>query len=210
MNHRRGGATAVFTVMLVAVLPAAIKFTSTFKSLDAGGASFLGKKVAALVISNDDSLRVAGEESLARELSARGMQGVPTYRIAPKEELRKAETARPWFEKAGLEGVVVVRPVSAETQKEYVPSVWVSPNYGTLWGYYGYGWTTVWVPGSGGARTQRTVVVESIIYSVPRNQLLWAAVTETTNPRDLRSFVEELAKASVEEMQKQGLARRLP
>jgi len=33
-------------------------------------------------------------------------------------------------------------------------------------------------------------------------------VTETTNPRDIRAFVEELATASVEEMQKQGLARR--
>ena len=50
-------------------------------------------------------------------------------------------------------------------------------------------------------------MVESTIYSVPRNQLLWAAVTETTNPRDLRGFVEELVKRSVEEMQKQGLAK---
>ena len=203
--------TAVLlTVTLVAVLPAAIKFTSTFKSMDAGAANFFGKKVAALVISNDDSLRMSGEEALARALGARGIQAVATYRMAPKEVLRSAETAKQWFEKANVEGVVAIRPVSAETEQTYSPSVWVSPNYGTLWGYYGYGWTTVWVPGSGGQRTQRTVVVESTIYSVPRNQLLWAAVTETTNPRDLRAFVAELAKASIEEMQKQGLARRQP
>jgi len=209
--HRTVGfacTTALITVTVVAVLPAAIRFSSTFKSLDAGAANFFGKKVAALVISNDDSLRMAGEESLVRALGARGMQAVATYRMVPKEELRSAETARPWFEKANVEGVVAVRPVSAETEQTYSPSVWVSPNYGTLWGYYGYGWTAVWVPGSGGQRTQRTVVVESTVYSVPRNQLLWAAVTETTNPRDIRAFVEELAKASVEEMQKQGLARR--
>ena len=75
--------------------------------------SFVGKKVAALVISDDSSLRVSGEEALARELTARGMQAVATYRIAPAEELRKAETAKPWFEKAGVEGVVVVRPVAS-------------------------------------------------------------------------------------------------
>ena len=62
----------------------------------------------------------------------------------------------------------------------------------------------------GGVQRETKVVVESTIYSVPRNQLLWAAVTETTNPRDLRGFVEELVKRSVEEMQKQGLARRQP
>jgi hypothetical protein len=84
--------------------------------------------------------------------------------------------------------------------------MWVSPNYGTLWGYYGYGWSAVFVGGS--RQTDRVVLVESAIFSVPRDQLLWAAVSETRNARDMRAFVEELAKASVAEMQKQGLARR--
>jgi hypothetical protein len=203
-----GVTTTAIAVAAAVTLSAAIRFTSTFKSMDAGAVNFAGKKVAALVISNDDSLRVAGEESLVRELNARGMQAVATYRIAPKEELRRAETARPWFEKANVEGVVVVRPVSADTQQTYSPGTWTSANYGTLWGYYGYGWSAVYIPG--GVQTETKVVVESIIYSVPRNQLLWAAVTETTNPRDLRGFVEELVKRSVEEMQKQGLARRQP
>ncbi len=198
--------TVVIAVTAAALLPAAVTFTSTFKSLDAGAVSFFGKKVAALVISNDDSLRVAGEESLVRELAARGMQAVASYRIAPKEELRRADTARPWFEKAGVEGVVAVRPVSADTQRSYNSGTWVSTNYATLWGYYGYGWSAVYVPG--GVQRETLVVVETTVYSLPRDQLLWAAVSETRNPRDLRGFVQELIKKSVEEMQKQGLAKR--
>ena len=210
--NRRPVHTALTTVAVAvaaaAVLSAAIRFTSTFKSLDAGSVSFAGKKVAALVISTDNSLRVAGEESLVRELSARGMQAVATYRIAPKEELLRAETAKPWFEKANVEGVIAVRPVSADTRQTYTPSTWVSSSYSTLWGYYGYGWGAVYVPGS--VQKETVVLVETTIYSVPRNQLLWAAASETTNPRDLRAFVEELVKQSVEEMQKQGLAKRQP
>ena len=198
--------TLVIAVTSAALLPAAVTFTSTFKSLDAGAVSFFGKKVAALAISNDDSLRVAGEESLVRELAARGMQTVASYRIAPKEELRRADTARPWFEKAGVEGVVAVRPVSADTQRSYNTGTWVSTNYATLWGYYGYGWSAVYVPG--GVQRETLVVVETTVYSLPRDQLLWAAVSETRNPRDLRGFVQELIKKSVEEMQKQGLAKR--
>jgi hypothetical protein len=197
-------ATTSFVVLAAAALSAAITFTSTFKSPDAGSVTFRGKKVAALVISNDNSLRVAGEEALVRELTARGIQGVATYRIAPKEELTTAEKARPWFERAGLEGIVVIRPVSAETRQAYTSGTWMSPNYGTLWGYYGYGWSTVYVLGS--SPKERTVTVETTIYSVSRDQLLWAAVSETTNPKDLRTAIEELAKASIEEMQKQGLA----
>ena len=186
---------------------ASVTFTSTFKSIDAGAMSFAGKKVAALVMSNDDSLRVAGEESLVRELTARGMQAVATYRIAPKEELSKAETARPWFERANVEGVFVIRPVSADT-RQYSGGTWLSQNYSTLWNYYGYGWTTVYV--LGGVQRETTVVVESTLFSVPRNQLVWAAVTETKNPKDLRGFVQELVKESVKEMQKQGLAKSQP
>jgi len=198
--------TVIIAVTAAALLAAAVTFTSTFKSLDAGAVSFFGKKVAALVISNDDSLRVAGEESLVRELAARGMQAVASYRIAPKEELRRADTARPWFEKAAIEGVVAVRPVSADTQRSYNSGTWVSTNYATLWGYYGYGWSAVYVPG--GVQRETLVVVETTVYSLPRDQLLWAAVSETRNPRDLRGFVQELIKESVEEMQKQGLAKR--
>ena len=61
-----------------------------------------------------------------------------------------------------------------------------------------------------GAEAQTTVVVETTIYSVPSNQLLWAAVTQSTNPRDLPAFVGELVKETVKEMQEQGLARSQP
>jgi hypothetical protein len=200
--------TLVIAATAVASLAGAIRFTSTWKSMDAGQVSFAGKKVAALVISNNDSLRVAGEESLARELTARFMQGVPTYRIAPKEELQKAETAKPWFEKANIEGVVVVRPVSIESRTDHSPSIWVTPAYNSLWGYYGYGWSTVIVGGA--PRTETSVVVETTIYSVPRDALLWAAVTESTNARDLPSFIQELVKQSVKVLQEQGLAKTQP
>jgi hypothetical protein len=208
MPSVRGVGTAlVMAAAAVALLSADVRFTSTWKSMDAGAVTFAGKKVAALVISTDDSLRVAGEESLVRELSARGLQAVATYRIAPKEELLKSETAKPWFERAAVEGVVAVRPVSIAAGRRYTPPQWVDASYSTLWGYYGYGWGTVYVPGS--SRVETDVVVETLIYSVPKDALLWAAVTETTSAGDLPSYIEELVKRSVEVLHEQGLAKRI-
>jgi len=202
----RLSATTLLAVAAVTVLSAAPKFTSTWRSPDAGSVSFAGKKVAALVITQDDSLRIAGEEALAAELAARGLQSVATYRIAPKEELQSGDRAKGWFEKAGVEGVVAMRPVANEQRTTYNPGVWMSPAYSTLWGYYGYGWGGAYVPGY----TERNtfITVETTIYSVPRNQLLWAAVSETRDPKTLRRFVEDLVKESVKELQKQGLARK--
>lgn len=200
-------ATLAATVVAVALLSAAPKFTSVWKSPDAAAVSFAGKKVAALVIAQDDSLRVAGEESLVRELTARGLQSVATYRIAPKEELQSADRAKGWFEKANVEGVVAMRPVSKDKRTTYNPGTWVNPYYSTFWGYYGYGWGSMYIPGS--VEQDTIVVVETTIYSVPRNQLLWAAVSETKNPKDLRQFIDDLVKESVKELHKQGLAKRL-
>ena len=206
---RRSSIVPALAVMLAVTLSAAsVSFKSTYKSINAGSVTFGGKKVAALVITQDDSLRVAGEEGLARELTARGMQGVATYRIAPKEELQNGDRAKVWFEKANVDGVVAVRPVSSEKRTSYTSGTWTSPYYSTLWGYYGYGWGSAYIPGSSEDNT--FVVVESTIYSVPRNELLWAAVSETKDPKNLQRFIEDLVKASVKEMQKQGLAKNQP
>ena len=195
------------TLAAVTIVSAAPKFTSVWKWPEAGTVSFVAKKVAALVITQDDSLRISGEESLVRELTARGLESVATYRIAPKEELLSAERAKVWFEKANVEGVVALRPVSSEKRTTYNPGTWTTPYYSSLWGYYGYGWNSVYVPGSIDRDT--VVVVETLIFSVSRNQLLWAAVSETKNPVSVQRAVEDLVKESVKELQKQGLARNL-
>jgi hypothetical protein len=198
--------SAILVVFTAATaVGAAPKFKSVWKAPGVAQVSFAGKKVAALIMTQDDSLRVAGEEALTRELSSRGLQGVATYRIVPREELVDPGKARGWFERAGVEGVVVLRPVSAEKVQSYNPGTWVTPSYGTLWGYYGYGWGSLYIPGS--SREDTVVVVETTIYSVPRNELLWAGVSETKNPKQLGRFVEDLAKECVKELHKQGLAR---
>lgn len=201
--------TAAAVLALSAVALAGPKFTSTWKSPEAAGVSFAGKKVAALVMSDDDGLRVSGEEALVRELAAIGVpQGVASYRIVPAPELKDPEKARGWYERANVEGVVAMRLVKADTRKTWSPSVWSSPYYNTLWGYYGYGWGSLYVYDPGETRIDRVAVVETLIFSVPRNALLWAAVTESTNPKDAQKVIKEIVEATVKEMTKQGLIRK--
>jgi hypothetical protein len=179
-------------------------FTTTWKAPDID-VSFAGRKVAALVISADQHLRVSAEEQLVRELNGRGVQSVPTYRMAPPEELTTAERARPWFERASVDGIVALRPVSREKEIIYSPSTWTTTNYSTLWGYYGYGWTSVYDPG--GTREDTTIVVETLVYSVPLDRLLWAGVSTTTNPKDAPAFIRQLVDAALKEMKKQRLIK---
>jgi hypothetical protein len=179
------------------------KFVSVWKAPEVSRLNFSGKKVAALVITDDQALEMSGEEALDRELSARGVEAVAAYRIVPREELKSAEKAKGWFERASVEGVVALRPVRLDRERSYTPAVWSSAYYQTFWGYYGYGWSGVYVPASSEDTT--TVVVETLIFSVPRDQLLWAATSETKNPKQLQAFIKDLVNAAASEMKKMKL-----
>jgi hypothetical protein len=194
-----------FSIATLTFLAADIRFLSTWKSMDATTTSFVGKKVATLVITKDDGLRVSGEEALARELEARGITAIATYRIVPQPELASAERAKPWYDRAAVQGVVAVRPVSKDQVRTYTPATWTSSYYSSFWNYYGYGWGAYYSPGVD--RVDTVVVVETLIFDITANSLVWAAATETQNPKNLQAFVSDLARATVKEMQKQGVAK---
>jgi len=201
---------AALTLAASAVLSATVlagpKFTSTWKAPDAAGTSFAGKKVAALIISQNQNLRVSGEEALVRELGAIGLpNGVASYRIVPREELRDPDKARGWYERSNVEGVVSMRLLKADTRTTWSPSVWSSPYYSSFWSYYGYGWGSVYDPGY--TTSDTFAIVETLVFSIPQNKLLWAGVTESKNPKDPGQVIKDIVTATVKEMKKQGLTR---
>jgi len=202
MRLRKVGGALVAAAALGATLQAT-QFKSIYRPPGTEATSFIGKKVAALVIADDDSLRMSAEEALVRVLIARGVQAVAAYRLIPREELRNKDQAKRWFEQAAVEGVVVLRPVRLEQKTtEYAPQ-WTSSYYSTLWGYYGYGWGAAWSPGY--TTKETIVVVEAMVYGVARDSLLWAAVSETKNPKSMDAYMKALVADAVKEMRKAGL-----
>jgi hypothetical protein len=190
-------------VAATAAVMAAPKFLAVWKSPEVSRLNFAGKKVAALVITDSQSLQMSGEEALTRELTARGVMGTPTYRFVPREELKSVDKAKGWFERSKVEGVVALRPVKRETGKEYSPVIWSSGYYPDFWGYYGYGWTNVYVIPS--SRETTIVTVETLVYDLTKNQLVWAATSETRDPKNLQDFVKDLVNETVKEMKKMKL-----
>jgi hypothetical protein len=199
--------TRAFICILLALttiaVTAAPKLTNVWKSPEVARLNFAGKKVAALVLTSNQSLQMSGEEALARELTARGVGGVATYRIAPSEVLKNVETAKAWFEKVKVEGVVALRPVSLEKSKEASAILWTSGYYPSFWGYYGYGWSNAYVPLS--TRDVTTITVETLVYDIARDQLVWAAASNTRDPETLQEFIKDLVNAAVKEMRKAKL-----
>jgi hypothetical protein len=190
---------------LAALLAADNQFISTWRPDGVTTVNFAGRKVAAVVVTDDTGLRVSAEEALAREITARGPVGVPAYRIIPREEVKKSESAKGWFERAGVQGLVIVRPVETETQKVYSSAVWTSGYYNYAWDYWGTSWGAVYP--IGGGRDQRTITVETLMYDLVKGAPIWAGVTRTTDPKDVQSYMKSLAADIVKQLGKDGIVR---
>jgi hypothetical protein len=187
-------------VLTATAVTAAVKFTSTWASPEARTVSFKGKKVAALVVSDDLSLRMSAEEALGRELSARGIQAVPAYRTIPTEELKSVDRAKAWLQREAAAGVVTLRPVSHTKQQRPSVVAWTSSSYATLWGYYPYSWGAVYT--IGGQRTDTMIVVESLIFDVASGMLVWGGVSESVNPKTLQTLVADIVKEAAARIEK--------
>jgi hypothetical protein len=194
---------AVMTVLVAGAAVQAAKFKSTWKAPDVDRLGFAGKKVAAVVISDDQNLQVSAEEELARQLTALGLQGVSSYRVVPREVLKEKGAARGFFERSGVQGLIVLRVVSADKEVTYTPDVWVSTVYADPWSYYAYGWNSAIVGVN--RREDLVVTVETLVYDLTKLKLVWAGVSEKTNPKGAQKLVKELVGNVVSEMRKEGL-----
>ena len=199
----RRAVTKAVQAAIAAVTLAACATTSlqsTWKDPAAAPLNLKGKKVVALVVTDEEALRNAAEDEAAREITAHGAVGVPAYTLLPQAQIRNKERARAIFEKEGIEAVVVVRPVAKE--KELSGSFSSNPGYSAFWGpgFWGGGFG-----GDGYLRTDTILIVETLVYSLPHNKLVWASQSKTMNPTQVGSFMRELSKTLGTEMEKQGL-----
>ena len=175
---------------------------SSWKAPDAEPFRLRGEKVAAVVMANDHTIRLAGEEALARELSARGAAGVPMYTLLAGAHPDEAK-ARAAAERAGVVGVVVLRPVRVDKEISSRPT-YSGAMYGGFWGgYYGHGWGSAWSAAE--IRTDTIVIVETLVYSLRQNKLVWGGQSKTTNPANLNRLIENTAEQVADELVRQGL-----
>ena len=189
---------------------ATTSFDSSWKAPDAQPVSAKGKKVVAIVMMSDITPRRAAEDALVKALNRRGAVGVALYTLMPPGSATDEESVKAMLAQSGAVGAVIMRPVSVD--KEPIPTTvtYGGPMYGGFYGgYYGYGWGTAWggMTVTGGGMTT-IVSIETLVYSLEQNKLLWAGRSKTSDPADLNSLVQEVADAVAGEMQREGLIQR--
>jgi hypothetical protein len=213
--HKRTLLGAASLALLLAGCAATTTFTSIWKAPDAKPLQFqAGDKVVAMVVAESTSLRRSGEANLADELDKRGLKGIPAYTLLSDDEIKDEAKAKAAIEASGAVGVIVLRPKGQEQKVTSTPATYYGPSYygssyyGGFWGggYYGQGWGGAYDPGS--IRTDTYVSIETVIYDLRQNKLVWAGQTKTMNPGDVEMFVGELANAVSSELRASGMVAK--
>ena len=181
-------------------------FISTWKAPDAQRIDPIGKTIAALVISSDAAQRRSAEVYLANDLTIRGARGIAAYTLIGLDH-PDVDYALARFKEAGVEGVVIMRMVGHDQRVVVEPGGFSSSRYRSFGSYYpSYGMVTTYSTGS--VRTDTVVSIETLIYSLNNDKLLWAGTSRTSNPAGLSSLVDEVADAVAREVVKEGLIAR--
>jgi hypothetical protein len=206
MRYRLASTLLMAAILAAPTHAASSRFKSMWKSPEAASVDLRGQKVVALVIRKEDGPRQDAEVALAKALTARGLQGIPAYSVIPPSELRSREAAKARMDKLGIAAVVVMKEVGQSSEVSESPATYyATASYSTFWGYYDGGWSYMYEPSY--LSIDRIVSVETLIYDLRRDKLLWAGMSDSTNPKMVTKLIQDLVDTTAKEMRKQGLVR---
>jgi hypothetical protein len=175
-------------------------FVSTWKAPDAQSLKGEGNRVVTVVMTKNDSMRLAGEESAAREVTRLGGSGIPASTLLQNESNLDEARAKEILETQQIAAILTLRPTNVQQETYATPAAY--PSY---WGgYYGYGWGAPYGAGVD-VRTDTNVFVEAKVFSVKQNKLIWSGQSKTTNPGDLDALMKDVIAAVASELKKNGL-----
>jgi len=169
-------------------------------ALNPAGLKF--KKVLMIGIMKDETSRRAAEDRLVQLIQRGAVQAIPSYSILTDAELKDAEQARAKIAEQGFDGAIVMRLARTEQQVTWSHGIAGDP-YAHFWGYYRWGWGMAFDPGY--LVTEASVHVETMVYSVSDDKLVWASLSESFYPTDTVSLVTDVARAVHKKLKDQGL-----
>jgi len=166
------------------------------------------KKIFVSALVNDATTRAMVEERMANALKKKGFEVVKSIDVVPVSlPVQQPETREVMVgvvKKTGADAVLVMALVKEQSETRYVPgSTYPAASYGYYGGYYGYYGHMGGVAYSPGYyTTDNTYFIESNLYDVASEQLIWSAQSEVINPSNREKAVAEHTEALTYRMQK--------
>ncbi|MBW1999167.1 MAG: hypothetical protein JRJ29_14540 [Deltaproteobacteria bacterium] len=193
---------AVTSVALLLGACASTKLTSAWVDENYQGGPV--SNILVICVTDQEGARRSYESKFVKELEALGVKAVSSadvIRIPAGKKLQK-ETILRAVNKLKNDAVLIMHLVGVEKKDVYTP-----PSYQTypndLYGFYGHVYTRVHTPGY--YTTHTYVRLETNLYDVKTEKLIWSAQSETWNPASGEQLIDEVIRVVIKDMQKYKL-----
>ena len=161
------------------------------------------QKVVILVLAKDTIMRRIAEDEFVASVSG-GTQAIQSYSLIPEEELEDQEKVKARLAEANVDGAAVMRMVGSDEQVTYNPGAYVTAYY-SFSGYYGYAYPMVF--DTGYVTANRVVRIETNVYSMAGDKLIWSGLSESMNPGSAQGIVDDVVRVVVSNLKQKGIVR---
>jgi hypothetical protein len=193
--------TSIFAILTISGC-SSTKITSTWREPNKEiSLNKLNKVLVVALFQNETSRRKAEDQMVGYFYG----KGVASYDYLDKNISAKNEEAiREKIKNDGFDGAVTMRLLDVDKEESYsrgnisrYPAYYnnFSSYYFRNWGYYsnpGYYMTT------------KTYTVETNVFSIKEDKIIWTGITKTTDPSGVEKMTDEIGKAVFNEMVKEG------
>ena len=171
-------------------------------------------KVFVVVLSQNETANYDIEAQTANVLISRGFKVVRSTDIfPPKFSITKDLTKEQLTEsivKRGCDAILTLALLDSKTVESYNPGTIYAPvnygYYGSYYGYYNYYYPQVYSPGY--YSVDKTFYLETNLYDLAADKLLWSVQSEARNPSNLPEWFEKYSTMLINHLKSEGLNQK--
>ena len=174
------------------------------------------KKLMVIGVAENQESRQAFEDAFVKAIGEQGGVAQGSWGVLPQSEQLTEEEIRAAIEAGNFDGVLITRLLSVDKDQEYTPaSTYDNPRtryysgggggfYGR--GFYGfYGTTYAQVHEPGYFETSTTIRLETSLYAVSNDGLVWTGQSETVDPESIPDARESMTGAVAKKLKEEKL-----
>jgi hypothetical protein len=185
---------------------ATTKITSVWMDEKKAGTTF--KDILVIGISEQETNRRLFEQHFAEQLNLAGVEGEASYIILPQDAEISRETVSAAIKGKSIDAVIVTHLIGVEEQTVYRESMEVRPTYSHYSGLYEYyPYVHGYVNQPGYYTTHEIVKLETSLYEVASEALVWSAQSQTFAPASANEVIEDVVKVVIRDLQEKGLIK---
>ncbi|MGB8331416.1 MAG: hypothetical protein WCE62_14920 [Polyangiales bacterium] len=175
------------------------------------------KKVMVVGVAQNEERRQAFENAFSAAIEKEGGTAEPSWHLLPGEKQLSEEQVHAAIDGGGFDGVLITRLLSVDKSKEYTPpKKYNNPQtryypagpgwgygYGGYYGFYATTYAEVTEPGY--FETSTSLKLETSLYSVATNELVWTTQSKTIDPESIEDAMSSMTAAVASKLKEEKL-----